>query len=59
MIQGWTLKEPALIYGILHIGFAIAEASGRGFDTFSRMVIQGDFDRILLRPLGTIFVCPA
>lgn len=55
MIQGWTLKELSLMYGIIHMGFAIAEATGRSFDKFSQMVKRGDFDRILLRPLGTIF----
>ena len=48
MVQGWTLEELALIYGIMHMGFATAEASARGFDTFSLMVKNGDFDRVLL-----------
>ena len=55
MIQGWTLQELALIYGVIHIGFAIAESTGRSFDKFSHMVQRGDFDRVLLRPLGTVF----
>lgn len=55
VLQGWTLSEMALIYGIIHMGFASAEAIARGFDTFSQLVKMGDFDRILLRPLGTIF----
>ena len=55
MVQGWTLGELALIYGIIHMGFAAAEASARGFDTFSQLVKNGDFDRILLRPCGTLF----
>lgn len=54
MIQGWTLGELALLYGIIHMGFAAAEASARGFDTFSQIVKNGDFDRVLLRPCGTI-----
>lgn len=54
MVQGWTLAELALIYGIMHMGFAIAEASARGFDTFSMVVKNGDFDRVLLRPCGTL-----
>jgi ABC-2 type transport system permease protein len=54
MIQGWTLPELALIYGIMHMGFASAEASARGFDTFSNLVKNGEFDRVLLRPCGTI-----
>lgn len=52
-IQGWTLAEVALLYGMAHVGFAIAEAFGRGFDIFDEMVKSGDFDRLLLRPLGT------
>lgn len=54
MIQGWTLPEVALIYGIIHMGFAFSEAAARGFDTFDQVVKRGDFDRILLRPCGTI-----
>src|SRR5258708_3126386 len=50
VVQGWTLGELALIYGIMHMGFAAAEASARGFDKFSQMVKSGDFDRFLLRP---------
>jgi len=55
MVQGWTLEEVGLIYGVMHMGFAIAEASARGFDTFSETVKHGDFDRLLLRPIGTLF----
>lgn len=55
MVQGWTLKEVAIIYGIMHIGFSIPEAFARGFDNFGLLIRNGDFDRILLRPLGTLF----
>lgn len=55
IVKGWTFEELALIYGIIHMGFAIAEAVARGFDTFSQIVKNGDFDRLLLRPLGTLF----
>jgi len=55
IIQGWTLEELALIYGIMHMGFAIAEGAARGFDSFSLMIKHGDFDRVLLRPLGSLF----
>lgn len=54
-VKGWTLDEIFLIYGIVHIGFSIAEAFARSFDKFSLIVKNGDFDRILLRPLGTLF----
>ena len=52
-LQGWRLEEVALFYGIVHVAFALAEAIGRGFDTFSDMVKSGDFDRLLLRPRST------
>lgn len=55
IIKGWTLKEVGLIYGVMHISFAIAETAARGFDTFWQLVKYGDFDRILLRPRGTLF----
>lgn len=55
VVDGWTLKELALMYGIVHMGFASAEMMGRGFDKFGRMVRSGDFDRLLLRPVGTLF----
>lgn len=55
MVKGWTLPEMALIYGIIQMGFAIAEGAARGFDTFAKLIKSGDFDRILLRPRGTLF----
>ena len=54
VIGGWTFPEIAILYGIIHMGFGLAEGLARGFDTFGRIVVTGDFDRILLRPLGTI-----
>jgi len=54
IIQGWAFEELALIYGVMNMGFATAESLARGFDTFSQIVKNGDFDRILLRPMGTL-----
>ncbi len=51
----WSLAEVAVFYGLVNISFALAEAFGRGFDTFSGLVKQGGFDRLLVRPLGTVF----
>jgi viologen exporter family transport system permease protein len=52
-LRGWTLPEAALLYGMVHTAFAVAEALGRGFDIFPGMVKNGEFDRILLRPRST------
>ncbi|MBS0616226.1 MAG: ABC-2 family transporter protein [Verrucomicrobia bacterium] len=54
MIQGWTLPEVGLIYGMVHMGFAISEITGRSFDTFYLIVKQGDFDRFLLKPISLL-----
>src|SRR5207237_5623063 len=52
-LRGWRLPEVAILYGMAHTAFALAEGFGRGFDTFSAMVKSGEFDRILLRPRST------
>lgn len=54
LVKGWSIQEVCLIYGIIHMGFALAEALGRGLDTFDQMVKYGEFDRVLLRPLPTL-----
>lgn len=53
-IGTWTLAEVALFYGMVNISFACADALGRGFDTFGKMIKSGDFDRLLLRPRTTV-----
>lgn len=53
MISGWEFREVALIFGTTHMAFAITECLVRGFDSFSSLVVSGDFDRLLLRPLPT------
>lgn len=53
-LGGWTLREVALIYGTTDIAFALADATGRGFDKFGTILKAGDFDRMLLRPRSPI-----
>lgn len=50
MIDGWILAEIALLYGLLHMGFAIVEMFARGLDMLSALIRLGDFDRLLVRP---------
>jgi ABC-2 type transport system permease protein len=54
-INGWTLPQMGLFYGIISMSFAIAEAGQRGFDVFPTLIKSGDFDRILLRPRSAAF----
>ena len=50
-VQGWTLGEVAVFYGLVNCMFALADALGRGFDVLgTELVRTGNFDRLLLRP---------
>ena len=53
-LKGWTLPQAGLLYGIVSLAFASAEAAARGFDTFPAMVKTGEVDRLLLRPRSTV-----
>ena len=50
----WTLPQVAMFYGVVHCAFAIADALSSGFDQFSIALKAGEFDRLLLRPRGTV-----
>lgn len=53
-IAGWTFAEAALCFAVVQTAFAITECFARGFDTFRIAIVSGDFDRVLLRPRGTV-----
>ncbi|NSW92266.1 MAG: ABC-2 family transporter protein [Firmicutes bacterium] len=52
-IKGWTFFEVALCFSVIHIAFSVSECCARGFDAFSGMVVNGEFDRVLVRPRST------
>jgi len=52
-VRDWKMPEVAMLYGMISIAFAIAEAVARGFDVFPPLIRMGDFDRFLLRPRST------
>lgn len=53
-VDGWSLGQVALFYGVIVIAFAVADVISRGFDVFGTQFVKtGDFDRILLRPRAT------
>lgn len=54
-IDGWSLPEVGLFYGMISLAFALSEAGARGFDVFGRTIRNGDFDRVLLRPRSAAF----
>jgi ABC-2 type transport system permease protein len=50
-VKGWTLGEVAVFFGVVSVGFALADMTSRGFETFGEEFVRtGAFDRILLRP---------
>ena len=53
-IGGWTLGEVAFLYGLVEMAFGLMDMLFSGFDPpyFGRMVRQGQFDQLLLRPLN-------
>lgn len=53
-VEGFTYSEVLLCFAIVLMEFSLAECFARGFDQFSSMVKDGEFDRVLVRPRGTI-----
>ena len=53
-IKGFTLYEVLLCFSIIQFGFSFNEVFARGIDRFDRLMIQGGFDRLLLRPKNLI-----
>ncbi len=51
-LLGWRIGEVAMLYGVMSISFGFAEMLGAGIDNFADTVRLGEFDRILLRPVG-------
>ena len=54
-LAGWSLWEVGFLYGMIGICFAVAEMVGRGFDSFQGSIVRGNFDTMLIRPLGTFY----
>jgi ABC-2 type transport system permease protein len=53
-IKGWQFFEVALCFAVIHMAFSISECFARGFDAFSSLVANGEFDRLLVRPRSTV-----
>jgi ABC-2 type transport system permease protein len=54
-LANWSLPEVALLFGLSSVCFSTAELFGGALDGFDTVVVQGTFDRVLTRPLGTLF----
>lgn len=53
-LGSWSLPEVALFYGIVHMAFALCDATSRGFDVLPSLIRNGEFDQLLTRPRGTV-----
>ena len=53
-IQGFSFSEVLLCFSIVLMQFSLAEMVMRGLDSFSSIVRNGTFDRILIRPRSTM-----
>ena len=54
-VEGFTYEQILLCFAVMLMAFTLAESFGRGFDVFPRIIGNGVFDRILVRPRGIIF----
>ena len=53
-IKGFTLYEVLLTFGVIQFGFSFCETFFRGIDVFDDLIVNGSFDRLLLRPRGIL-----
>lgn len=58
-VEGFTFQQVLLCFSMTLMVFSLCEGFFRGFDTFSRMIGNGEFDRVLLRPRNEIFLVMA
>jgi ABC-2 type transport system permease protein len=54
-LDGWTLHEVAFLYASTCISFALVDLVIGHLDLFPRMIREGTFDLVLVRPRGTLF----
>lgn len=50
---GWTLGEVALLHGMSMIAFSLGDTLTIGMDQVAPQIRNGEFDRVLTRPLST------
>ena len=55
-VEGFTYQQVLICFAAVLMAFSLAEMLGRGFDVFPRMLGNGEFDRVLVRPRNTIFL---
>ena len=54
-IGEYTMPQLSLCYSVILAATSLAECFGRGFDAFTRILSEAQFDRIMLRPRSLFF----
>lgn len=54
-LGGWSIAEVALLYGISSLTFALTDLAIGHLDLLPRLVRDGSFDLVFVRPRGTLF----
>jgi len=54
-VGGFSYSEVLLCFAVMLTAFTLAECFVCGFDTFSTIISNGEFDRIMVRPRNEIF----
>ena len=49
-VEGFSFPQVLLCFATMLMAFSLAEFFGRGFDHFPRIISNGEFDRMLVRP---------
>lgn len=50
LLNEFNLYEISLSFSIIWTGYSLAQIFGRGFDKFSKLIVDGSFDLLLIRP---------
>ena len=53
-LGGWTVGEVALLYGVSTVSFSLTDLAIGQLDQLPRMIREGEFDQLLIRPLGSL-----
>ena len=54
-LDGWTVHEVAFLYATTCLSFALVDIVIGHLDLFPRMIREGTFDVVLVRPRGSLF----
>lgn len=54
-VEGFTFENVLIAFAVILMAFALAECFARGFDLFPQMIANGEFDRILVRPVNEVY----